>query len=96
MQVCENYIDAERIPEQFPGAVKADDVLSLETVVLGGLNFDLVVYHPYTFLDAMIEVRLAYRGNLCVSLLEPRRPAYPCRWRCTPTHCLSDTAVCRK
>lgn len=57
VQVCENYIDAERIPEQFPGAVKADEVLSLETVVLGGLNFDLVVYHPYTFLDAMIEVR---------------------------------------
>lgn len=54
-KVCENYIDAEKIPEHFPGAVKADDVLSLETVVLGGLNFDLVVYHPYTFLDAMVE-----------------------------------------
>lgn len=56
MQVCENYIDAEKIPEHFPGAVKTDDVLSLETVVLGSLGFDLVVYHPYSFLDAMLEV----------------------------------------
>eukprot|EP00892_Ulva_mutabilis_P007192 jgi/Ulvmu1/4845/UM020_0131.1 len=54
-KVCENYIDAEKIPEHFPGAVKTDDVLSLETVVLGGLGFDLVVYHPYSYLDAMLE-----------------------------------------
>lgn len=78
LQVCENYIDAEKIPEHFPGAVKTDDVLSLETVVLGGLGFDLVVYHPYTFLDAMVEVsslELPMRSFGCLQM-QPCLP--PC------------------
>lgn len=57
MQVCEHYIDAGSIAETFPNVVKAEEVLQLETVVLTGLQFDLVVYQPYHFVAAMIEVR---------------------------------------
>lgn len=57
MQVCEHYIDAGSIADTFPNIVKAEAVLELETVVLTGLQFDLVVYQPYHFVAAMIEVR---------------------------------------
>lgn len=58
MQVCEHYIDAGSIAETFPNTVKAEEVLQLETSVLTGLQFDLVVYQPYHFVAAMIEVIL--------------------------------------
>jgi hypothetical protein len=36
----------------------ARDILKLETLVLQGLQFDLVVYEPYRCADAMLQVRL--------------------------------------
>ena len=37
-------------------SVKAKDVLARETDVLDALDFDLVVYHPYRNIDALVEV----------------------------------------
>lgn len=60
MQVCEHYIDASSLAETFPKTVKAADVLQMELLVLAGLQFDLMVYQPYHYLAAMIEVLLCY------------------------------------
>lgn len=68
VQVCEHYIDAGHIAEAFSSIIKAEDVLQLETVVLTGLQFDLVVYQPYHFVAAMIEVSLldVPMGSFCM------------------------------
>jgi hypothetical protein len=63
LQVCERVIDAERIALLFPKVIKAEDILGLECLVLGGLQFDLVVYQPYHFVAAMMEVRA--HGAVC-------------------------------
>jgi hypothetical protein len=63
VQVCEHYIDAALIAETFPNVVKAEEVLELETKVLAGLQFDLVVYQPYHFVAAMIEVSHSLHMN---------------------------------
>jgi hypothetical protein len=52
-------LDADGVAALFKGAVKAKEILQLETMVLGGLQFDLVVYHPYKYVDAMVEVQHA-------------------------------------
>ena len=57
MQACEHYMDAGAISDVVKGAVKAKEMLDLETTVLQCLSFDLVVYEPYLCIDAMIEVR---------------------------------------
>jgi hypothetical protein len=51
-------MDAKAIADVVKGSVKAKELLTLETVVLATLQFDLVVYEPYTCIDCMIEVRL--------------------------------------
>lgn len=58
MQACESYRDAEEVAAIAPG-VKGRTLLGLETTVLEGLHFDLVVYEPYTCIDCMVEVRLS-------------------------------------
>lgn len=50
-------MDAKAIANVVKGSVKAKELLTLETVVLASLQFDLVVYEPYTCIDCMIEVR---------------------------------------
>lgn len=57
LQACEHYMDAGAISDVVNGAVKAKEMLELETTVLQCLEFDLVVYEPFLCIDAMIEVR---------------------------------------
>lgn len=70
-KVCEHYIDASKLEELVP-SVKAREVLELETIALGVLQFDMVVYHPYHCIDAMVE-ELRKSSEKGDSVLEPLR-----------------------
>jgi hypothetical protein len=56
LQVCENYLSAESVSDIVKLRNGAKDILRLETVVLQGLQFDLVVYEPYRCVDAIVQV----------------------------------------
>lgn len=60
VQACEHYTSAEGVAELVKLKGGASEILKLETVVLQGLNFDLVVYEPYRCIDAMVQVRMRY------------------------------------
>jgi len=63
--VSERYVDASRLEAML--GVKAKAILDAETDVLDALQFDLVVYHPYRNIDALVEARFggpAVRNSL--------------------------------
>ena len=56
LQACEHYMSAESVAELVKLKGGAKEILQLETIVLQGLRFDLVVYEPYRCVDAMVQV----------------------------------------
>lgn len=57
VQTCESYLSADSVQGVFKGHVRAREILDLEARTLAALDFDLHVFHPFIFVDALTEAR---------------------------------------